>query len=153
MDSPVINYNHSKDISNAYEGYNIEATVLSDVGIAPGGMRVHYSVDGREYQAIAMDSVGDATYQVYIPKQRPGTEVSYYLEAVDVKGHSTLSKTYAPLEHYEYQVDLDIGLSALDTALMYLMILIVFGIIWGGFAKSMHLAIMAEKRKNAGDVA
>jgi hypothetical protein len=147
LDSPVIRYNHTKDLCNAFEAYSIELDVQSEVGIADGGMQVHYSTDGERFESVTMEKVGDISYRVNIPKQKGGTVVQYYIEATDLHGHSSLAKKYAPLEYHEYQVDVDIGLSAFDTALMYFMIFLIFGIIWGGFYKSIRIALASEKKK------
>jgi hypothetical protein len=61
--------------------YLVEATITDASGIKEASL--HYSISSREWTEVRMDSLGKNIYQGYIPAQEAGTEVSYYLSAVD----------------------------------------------------------------------
>lgn len=61
--------------------YLVEATITDQSGIKQAS--VHYSVNQRDWAETQMDRLGESKYQAYIPSQEAGTEVWYYLSAVD----------------------------------------------------------------------
>jgi len=72
------------DIPMGFTGggdYLVEATITDQSGIKQAS--VHYSVNQRDWAETQMDRLGESKYQAYIPSQEAGTEVWYYLSAVD----------------------------------------------------------------------
>lgn len=59
----------------------VEATITDQSGVRRAS--VHYSVNQRDWTETQMDSLGDDNYRAYIPSQEAGTEVWYYISAVD----------------------------------------------------------------------
>ena len=61
--------------------YLVEATITDQSGVRRAS--VHYSVNQTDWTETQMDSLGDDNYRAYIPSQEAGTEVWYYILAVD----------------------------------------------------------------------
>lgn len=61
--------------------YLVEATITDQSGVRRAS--VYYSVNQTDWTETQMDSLGDDRYRAYIPSQEAGTEVWYYICAVD----------------------------------------------------------------------
>ncbi len=61
--------------------YSVEAIITDQSGVRRAS--VHHSVNERDWTETQMDSLGDDSYRAYIPSQEAGTEVWYYICAVD----------------------------------------------------------------------
>jgi hypothetical protein len=59
----------------------VEAAITDQSGVRRAS--VHYSINERDWTETQMDSLGDDSYRAYIPSQEAGTEVWYYILAVD----------------------------------------------------------------------
>ena len=68
--------------------YEIEAELISYSNEAITNATVYYKVNGGNYSAIPMNNVGGNTYSGTIPSQSEGSEIAYYISAIDESGDS-----------------------------------------------------------------
>ncbi len=79
---------------DSYNGYLLEAEIYSYAGndLLTDFPKLHYKVDNGEYKELIMTGLETKTntYQVVIPEQTEGSEISYYIEAEDISSkHET----------------------------------------------------------------
>ena len=101
-----------------------------------------------------MDHMGDGRFEASIPPQDDGKTIRYYISAdfgyTDGDRQRTIvlsAPRYAPGEAYHYEVDALLAMSPADLAALALGMLFFFTVTWGGFARTVHMALPAERRK------
>jgi agmatine/peptidylarginine deiminase len=63
-----------------------EIIPYSGMGVIGDSLLCYYKVNGGDYQTVPIDNVSGYHYSATIPFIEPGSEVSYYLHAVDISG-------------------------------------------------------------------
>lgn len=80
--------------------YPVQAFVSSlrpsFLGVNPNAVTVHFSTDGANFQSLPMTFTAGTTYQAQIPRQTPGSVVSYYFRAEDNIGSALSFPSGAP---------------------------------------------------------
>lgn len=68
--------------------WDLSAEIIpySGMGLIPDSLLCYYKVNDGDYQAIPLDHVSGYDYEATIPFVEPGSQVSYYLHAVDLSG-------------------------------------------------------------------
>ncbi len=92
--SAVTEPGHTSDTAGPY---NLEATASDPSGVASVGL--FYRLDGGEWHEVPMTGAGP-TYAAGIPGAPAGTEVEYYISAIDGAGLGACSPPGAPAEAY-----------------------------------------------------
>lgn len=87
--------------------YPISAIVSDDKNIDSVFLR--YSTNGQDFRGIQMDKIDDFQYESAIPGQPAGTNVSYYVEAIDNDSNVSTIPLEAPWMSYTFKVDFIIG--------------------------------------------
>lgn len=128
------------------EKFKVTVKVENISSLNENSLVVRYKVDD-EYKELRMTKIVDDEFVGYIPKQKGGRTIEYYFIAKDIYGNTIFLPRYAPYESFAYYVDEDIGSSAFDIAAMIIMMISIFGIVYTGLAKCLHIAINAERRK------
>ncbi|MBC8180141.1 hypothetical protein H8E88_03360, partial [candidate division KSB1 bacterium] len=68
--------------------YEIEAELISYSGENINSATIYYKINGGNFSAIQMNIAGGNTYSATIPAQSAGSEIAYYINAVDGSGDS-----------------------------------------------------------------
>ncbi len=74
--------------------YAVTATITSDVALNPDSLLVYYQISSVWYEDLMTATGGTDEYVGYIPAQSPGTEIDYYILAVDVESKADTTDTY-----------------------------------------------------------
>lgn len=84
--------------------YRVVAQIVSAEPLNQDSLLVFYSV-GEGWNQVAMQATGNPNeYEAYIPPQRGGTWVSYYISAADTAGNSVVDPKGAPENSYRFFV-------------------------------------------------
>ncbi len=86
------------DAASSENDYLVQAQVstVTFIGVNPNAATVYYSIDGQNFLAVPMAASGGANFQARIPRQAPGSVVSYYITAQDKLGASLIFPAGAP---------------------------------------------------------
>jgi len=86
------------DAASSENDYLVQAQVstVAFVGVDPNAAAVHYSTDGQNFLSVPMAASGGANFQARIPRQPPGSVVSYYITAQDNLGAALTFPAGAP---------------------------------------------------------
>ena len=101
QDNPVVGHDQVIYSATVGESFSVEAEITSHRDIRAA--RVYYSVDGGEYVYTTLSRADGDTYIGEI-SVTGGGEISYYVWAEDILGHSSTNMTYAPVEAYSFMV-------------------------------------------------
>ncbi len=82
--------------------YPIAATATDNSGYVVG--RIHYQVNGGGYSIVNMTPQGNNRFQGGIPAQALGSQIDYYVEAVDAALNSATDPPGAPGDTYSFVV-------------------------------------------------
>jgi agmatine/peptidylarginine deiminase len=63
-----------------------EIVPYTGMGVISDSLLCYYKVDDGSYQAVALQNVSGYQYKATIPFTLPGSDISYYLHAVDISG-------------------------------------------------------------------
>jgi len=160
---PSISYNHTRDTIDEGNRYRITARVSTPFTGGLKSVTIHYAVSKEvdftgyapqdirkgDFRTVEMMRIGNSTnYTGSIPEQDGGRRVWYYITAEDVVGNTVAAPEFGKSEPYSYFVDRDIGISWIpDSVALVIMIVIFYGIIWGGFGAGIRLGLKRDKEK------
>jgi murein tripeptide amidase MpaA len=145
---PVINHTQEFEFYPDIYDYDVRAEVEENIEyLAPGTMKVVYRVGDGDWKSIPMTEKGEGKFKAKIPVQEDGSEVQYYITAMDVRGVALYAPQYAHADPYEYFVTAKAAVTFGDASTLLLSILMFYGIVWGGFYRAISFAAKAEKRK------
>uniref|UniRef100_UPI003566362E FlgD immunoglobulin-like domain containing protein n=1 Tax=Fodinibius sp. TaxID=1872440 RepID=UPI003566362E len=74
------------------KNFRLEWDIVTDLipysgyGLKQDSLLLYYSVDSGAYQVLPLEQVAGSTWEATIPFQEPGSEIAYYLHAVDFSG-------------------------------------------------------------------
>jgi hypothetical protein len=93
-----IAHEERNDASSAERDYLVQAqvTTAAFIGVNPNAVTLHYSTDGKNFLTAPMAAVAGANFAARIPRQLPGSVVSYYLTAQDNIGAALTFPLNAP---------------------------------------------------------
>lgn len=102
------------DTKDAVNDYLVECQIYTNSTLEADSLLLFYDV-GSGYQTELLQNVGaPEDFQAYIPAQSPGTEISYYMYAVNAAGYRDTTDTFN-FKVIDYQMILD-PLTAFQTA-------------------------------------
>jgi hypothetical protein len=94
------------DITTGY--YRVQANIEARNSLAVGMPVVKWNTTrGSTFNSIQMTKVSSISYIADIPAQAYGTNVYYYVQAVDTTGQQAISPSLAPSEPYQFYVRVD----------------------------------------------
>ena len=89
--------------SNSIGPYSVQARISDDAAVRTASLL--YSEDGgRSFNRVPMVMLGTDLYSASIPGQPLGTEVRYYVEAIDADGNIATNPVDEPYTVYRFQV-------------------------------------------------
>jgi Zn-dependent metalloprotease len=96
-----ISHRERDDAPASASEYLVQASVstvspASFVSVNRDAVTVHYSIDGANFKSVPMAFISGSTFETRIPRQMPGSVVSYYLRAEDNLGSSLVLPYGAP---------------------------------------------------------
>ncbi|MCI0698715.1 T9SS type A sorting domain-containing protein [candidate division KSB1 bacterium] len=86
------------DAAGSENDYLVQAQVstVAFIGVDPNAATVHFSTDGQNFLSIPMAASAGANFRARLPRQMPGSVVSYYFTAHDNLGASLTFPAGAP---------------------------------------------------------
>ena len=95
----------SGTVSNRAD-YEINATIIPYSGqpVYNDSLLVYYKVDGGVYTSVPMIAAGGNNYQGIIPEQAGGSEIAYYIHAVDQSAQSANHPFIGALDPHIFNV-------------------------------------------------
>ncbi len=128
--------------------YTVTANIKGMPELYHFEVKLYYRINDKDYTNIKMTSTKDYPnqYSADIPTQGPDNKVYYY---VTLSGDGLLL-SYPPCPYeYEFSVNPSSQTYATNSELvaMVIMMIIILGFFWGGFAYAARLAMKAEQRK------
>ena len=100
----------------------------------------------------------DSIFRAYIPATEPSTHIQFYAMAQDSRlanefGGGFVYTGYGAAEPAEIFVDDIVGFGNIvaDVLAVGIMMLIIYGVVWGGLYRMVGLAVAAERRKQAAE--
>jgi hypothetical protein len=95
-----------KDTANT-NGYLVKVSInsTSAIEIKSGGVKLHYTTDGKYYEVIEMTPSNEPNgYEAMLPGQDTGTNISYYFSVTDMKDRITMLPKYSPNNMYSFEI-------------------------------------------------
>jgi hypothetical protein len=93
--------------TSSTDGYRVKVIINNtpNLELQKGGIKVHYTTDGKHYIKIDMSPTGEPNeYNGKIPGYPVGTNISYYFTVTDTNGKTTQLPKYAPYSLYGFNI-------------------------------------------------
>ena len=136
-----------------YDGWNAQvrvSTMVPPEQLKEGAVSVHYRVGDGPYSTIKMYRGPDGYYSTSIYPDQKGT-MEYFFTAETLSGNQ-LSYP-GPVETIDVEVTSEfVSSQGISMGLLALSMLFFLGLIWGGFAFTVQMAIRADRKKKAAGV-
>jgi hypothetical protein len=128
--------------------YTVESFVSGVPTISDLEVKLYYKVNNEPYEIVSMESSEVIPNQFFgeIPTQGPNSVVQYFIA---VKNEDVMVCSPDPTDDFEFTIKaLPESIPTSDELVaMIIMMIIILGFFWGGFAYAARLALLAERRK------
>lgn len=125
----------------------VSLSVENETHLDPATLKLYYTSNRGTAGCVNFTRSDGGKYVATIPPMEAETELRFWVSARDIYGTEVYAPTYAEANAYVVFIDYDIGRGPGSLLAMAIMILLIYGIIWGGFYRMLRIAIAAEKRK------
>ena len=149
---PVLLHDQPHKLFYAKDDYPIKLDVRNADNLVSGSVKLYYQVNGGNWHALVMHkgatSDGLVRYTATIPGVDEESLVKYYFQGRDIRDADVYAG-YGPASPYFIQVDAVVGFGNVwaDALAVGMMMLVIYGVVWGGLYYTVNLATEAEKLK------
>lgn len=89
-----INHTALSNTKDTINNYEVLCTITSTALLAPADLLLHYQISSVWHEDQLQSTGGAGQYHAYIPVQKAGTTIQYYLTAADINGLADTTATY-----------------------------------------------------------